>query len=704
MKTNNHILSIFYEILLAALILVLPFYYDLSLESKTDLSKLLFINIIVSLLLIVSTVDIISSKKRIYIGKIGFILFASLLSFIISTIFSIHKPLSLSGTYMRYQGLLTNISYFILYVFIINLVREKWIYLLINSAILSGCGSAFYGILQAYGKDPIGWAEFGNRVSACFGNPVFLAAYLAMLGPLSFSFVLFEKRKRKWLYLFAFFLIFYGLLFTRTRAGIVAFFSSMAILLFFAGKNIFNKKVLYSLLLLFAIFLLSNLNPKTAILQRFTSEILSKPDKEASIQEKFATAPVGGSGGLRLLMWQGGLNLIKDHPLFGIGPETLQFIWPRYAPLKYMVNTGQTSGVDRVHNEILDVAITRGLFGLICYLFLITFLFYCAFKFKGKERIIYLGLTSAVLAYLIQNQFSFAEIVITPYFFIFLGIMDKMERQRYSLTPKKWLFAIISIVIIVFILFFPIKLYLADKAYYQKDYERAIRLNPYERVYYGSLAGFYIDKKDYKNAIFVLKKANKNIPDESNFYNILGVAYQREESIFSIDRTKEVISSYKKALELSPHFIDVKINLGNYYINKGKFKEAIECFKSALKVQPWQEGWIETLKNLHLTSGKRKDAIVDFKELSIINPDSYNIHKALAQLYYEDKNIPDFIKECKETIRINPKDILMRRNLVAIYIQIKDYDNALKEANTILSLFPSDPETLKLISLIKESR
>lgn len=712
MKKEVSTLNYVYEILLCLLILGLPFYYDLSIESKTDLSKLVFMNIVVSLILIIWLFDILSSKKKFYIGKIGLVLFVSLLSFAISTIFSIHKPLSFLGAYMRYQGLLTNIVYFILYLFIVNIGREKGIYLLINTAIVAGCGSSLYGMLQAYGKDPIGWHDFGNRVSACFGNPVFLAAYLSMLAPLSFSMFLFEKGKKRYLYLFAFFFIFTGLLFTRTRAGIVAFFGSMGMLFLFTGrKNVFNKKVAYSLLALFGIFLLSNLSPKTAILQRFTSEILYKPDKDAELSETFAAAPLGGSGGLRLLMWQGGLNIIKDYPFFGIGPETLQFVWPRYAPFKYMVQVGQTSGVDRVHNEVLDVAITRGIIGLICYIFLIGFLFYLAFRFKGKERIVYLGLFSCVLAYLIQNQFSFAEIVITPYFFIFLGIMDKMEKggRSFSLASplKKAAFTAISISFIIVILFFPIKLYLADKAYYGKDYEKAIRFNPYERVYYGALAGFYIDMartnpEYYKDAINVLKKANKNIPDENNFYNILGVAYQREESAFSVDRTNEVISSYKRALELNPHFIDVKINLGNYLINKGKFREAIECFKSSLKIQPWQEGWIETLKTLHLTIGKRKDAISDFVELSHINPDSYNIHKALAQLYYEDKNIKEFIKECKEVIRINPKDILMRRNLVAIYIQMKDYNNARKEAENTLSLFPSDPETLRLLSLISK--
>ncbi|MEW6006622.1 MAG: hypothetical protein AB1595_00465, partial [bacterium] len=205
-------MNLIYEVFLSLLIIILPFYYDLSIESKTDLSKLLFINVITSIVLIFWLFDILQSKKRLCIGKIGFILLASLLSFVFSCIFSVHKPISFFGCYMRYQGLMANIVYFILYLFILNIVRENRIFLLVNSAILSGCGSALYGILQGYGKDPIGWAEFANRVSACFGNPVFLAAFLAMLSPLSFSLFIFAKDKRKWLYLFAFFLIFAGLL------------------------------------------------------------------------------------------------------------------------------------------------------------------------------------------------------------------------------------------------------------------------------------------------------------------------------------------------------------------------------------------------------------------------------------------------------------------------------------------------------------
>ncbi|HAW49567.1 TPA: hypothetical protein DCX16_01250 [bacterium] len=687
------------EWLFCLFIIILPFYYDLSLASKTDLSKLLLVNIFVVISLFLW---IFTKSKKISIGKIGIILFVFLIITGISTIFSYHRQISLVGTYMRYQGLMTEVFYFVLYLIVLNLIRQERYTLLINSAIIGGIGSSVYGILQAYGKDPIGWEVFSDRVSASFGNPVFLAAYLAMLCPLSFAMFLKDMKKTKWIYAGAFILIFTGLLFTRTRAGIVAFMGGMTMLFLFAGalKTLKDKNVHYLLLCTLGIFILSNFYSKTAIMQRFTAEILHKPKETASLEERFVAPPVGGSGGLRLLMWKGGMDIVKDHPLFGIGPEVLQFLWPRYAPLGYMSKTGQVTGVDRVHNEVVDVAITRGIIGFIAYIFLICFLFLSVIRFKRKEKIVFIGLFCAALAYLIQNQFSFAELVITGYFYIFLGIMDGIKKEQFLLPMKKWFFVPIFL-IIAFFSYRVVFLYSADRAYYQGDYKKAIKLNPYERTYYGALAGFYIDRGNYEEAIEVLKDANKNIPDECNFYNIIGVAYQREEAKYGVNRTEDVISAYKKAIELNPYFVDARINLANYYITKGMFQDAANEFKEALKIQPWQEGWIDSLKSIHLTM-KSKTAIQDFEEISRLNPDSYEIHKTLSQLYYESGDIDNFIRKCKDAIKANPKDILMRRNLAAIYYQMKDYENAKKELDLLLLISPNDPEANKLLFLLKE--
>lgn len=707
------------EILLSALFLVLPFWYDLSIASKTDLSKLLLMNLLVLAILILWTKKVLSCQTNLSIGRVGVILLAFFISGAISTFLSIHHQISLYGTYMRYQGLITSITYLIIYLSVINLTTNAS--LIINSAILAGCGSSIYGICQAFGKDPIGWYDFGNRVSAIFGNPVFLAAYLAMTSPLAFSMAIKEKRPSiRWLYILASILIFCGLLFTRTRAGIVAFFFAMGLICLFSHKKIL-KNMAPALLAFLLIFIASNFYPKTNIIGRFTGEFLHQKKTEGKLEETFASQSLGGSAGLRVLMWKGAVNIVKDYPLFGIGPETLQFIWPRYAPFEYMVNQ-QATGVDRVHNEILDVVITRGLVGLAIYIGLILYLFFIIYKAKEKEKFLLLGPLAAAFAYLIQNQFSFAEIVITSLFFSLLGIIDLLSTKKPFFIPlnkpyKKLIFTSVTIFFGILLLVQAIPLYLADKAYYAAEgrtddvaitsYKKALSLNPYERTYYGRLAGLYIDLAAsnpayYKDAIEVLKGANKNIPDESNFYNILGVAYQREEAIFGIDRKKEVISAYKKATELSPYFIDTWINLGNYALGKGLYDEAIHSFRKALEIQPWREDCIENLKRLFLSLGDRSKGISCFLDLAKINPQSPQIHRMLAQLYYEKGDMEKFIDECKKTIDLDPKDVLMRKNLAMAYYQRKEYEKATLELNSLLKIDPENQEAKYLLSLISK--
>jgi len=618
---------------------------------------------------------------------------------------------------MRYQGLITNLTYLILYLSVVNLVTNTS--LIINATILAGCGSSIYGICQAFGKDPIGWFDFGDRVSAIFGNPVFLAAYLAMTSPLAFSMAFKEKSKTKrWLYISGAIIIFCGLLFTRTRAGILAFFFAMGLICLFAQKKTL-KNIAPTLLVFLIIFIASNFYQKTNITGRFTGEFFPQEKKEAKLEETFAAQSLGGSAGQRVMMWKGAVKIVKDYPLFGIGPETLHFVWPRYAPFEYMVR-GQATGVDRAHNEILDVIITRGLVGLIIYIGMIFYLFFIVWRAKEKERLLLLGPFAAAIAYLIQNQFSFAEIVITSLFFSLLGIIDLPSTKKSLSIPldkpyKKLIFASSAIFFGILLLVQAIPLYLADKAYYaasgRKDdvaitsYKKALALNPYERTYYGGLAGLYIDMAAsnpayYKDAIEILKKANKNIPEESNFYNILGVAYQREEAIFGIDRKKEVISAYKKATGLSPYFIDTWINLGNYALGKGLYDEAINSFKKALEIQPWREDCIENLKRLFLALGDRNEGISCFLDLAKINPESPQIHRMLAQLYYEKGDIEKFIKECKKTIDLDPKDTLMRKNLAMVYYQKKEYEKAISELNSLLEISPENQEAKYLLSLI----
>src|SRR3989344_8741089 len=122
-------------------------------------------------------------------------LFLFLVSQIISTLFSIDSHVSIWGYYSRFNGgLISIISYLVLfYAFVSNFPKEK-ISRLLKVILLSGLIVAAYGILERFGIDKDLWVQdVQNRVFSTLGQPNWLAAYLAVLIPISIGFAIKSK-------------------------------------------------------------------------------------------------------------------------------------------------------------------------------------------------------------------------------------------------------------------------------------------------------------------------------------------------------------------------------------------------------------------------------------------------------------------------------------------------------------------------------
>jgi len=104
---------------------------------------------------------------------------------IASTWFSIDPTLSLWGSYESRQGTYTLFSYLVILAAIaLNLRRPGQIQRLVTTAIIASLPVALYGIIQRAGYDPVDYQR-DNRVFSTAGQPVYLAAYLGMILPLS---------------------------------------------------------------------------------------------------------------------------------------------------------------------------------------------------------------------------------------------------------------------------------------------------------------------------------------------------------------------------------------------------------------------------------------------------------------------------------------------------------------------------------------
>ncbi|MDQ7029260.1 MAG: O-antigen ligase family protein [Ardenticatenia bacterium] len=109
--------------------------------------------------------------------------------YVLTTLWSVAPEVSLWGAYIRRQGTLTNLSYMLIFILIVfNLRSREQVNRLVTVILLASLPAALYGVVQRFGLDPLPWGgDVQQRVSSVAGNPIFIAAYLIMVVPLTLS-------------------------------------------------------------------------------------------------------------------------------------------------------------------------------------------------------------------------------------------------------------------------------------------------------------------------------------------------------------------------------------------------------------------------------------------------------------------------------------------------------------------------------------
>ncbi len=355
-----------------------------------------------------------------------------LLSQIISTFLSIDRHVSIWGYYSRFNGgLLSTFSYILLYyAFVSNFPVEK-IGKLLKVTLISGLLVSAYGILEHLGIDKNLWVQdVQNRVFSTLGQPNWLAAYLAVLIPISVGLELIslhgfelisdgksQKSKVKsqnyssklkiglldnWYLLVYWFIgiIFYlTLIFTKSRSGFLGFWISLIVILplcifvalsrkyqsqkssqiqatAYIGDNNIKLIGLYIISFIIVTFLFGS--PFEQI-NRFTlTQLFKSPSPMTNSQ--LPIKPIGSSvidigitesGTIRKIVWKGAIDIFRHNPLFGTGVETFAFAYYKYRPVEHNMTSEWDFLYNKAHNEYLNYAATTGGFGLGSYLLIV---------------------------------------------------------------------------------------------------------------------------------------------------------------------------------------------------------------------------------------------------------------------------------------------------------------------------------------------
>ncbi|MFH1867212.1 MAG: O-antigen ligase family protein [Patescibacteria group bacterium] len=348
-------------------------------------------------------------------------------------IFSVSPLKSWWGTHLRqYEaGWWALLHYGLLFLVVSSTFKSKsdWLKIFKWSVGVSLLVS-LYSLAQ-YFNLPFTTLAVDGRVSAAFGNPIYLAVYLLFhLFLAAWLWLKEERPKYNWVYL-----------------GIILL--ELAVILLTKSQGVFLGLGVGVLVLVLGWFGKSNW-------QRWLLGIVVVLTLGATLVVALKPAPFLNLGdqslGNRFLTWGSGIKSLIQRPLVGWGQENFNIAFEKnYNPAIYF-RTGDITWFDRAHNIFIEWLVTAGFLGLLAYLFVWWALVKTFTTWsERKEQAILTGLAAA---YLVQNSFLFDFNFSYLLFFLFLAFIGSQtivfKELKQNRQPAWWLVGVVGVSLIVF--------------------------------------------------------------------------------------------------------------------------------------------------------------------------------------------------------------------------------------------------------------
>jgi putative inorganic carbon (HCO3(-)) transporter len=265
------------------------------------------------------------------------------------------------------------------------------------------------------------------RVGSIAEQPNMLAAFFVYYMFLFAGFMLvYWNNFRYWFLFFPFLACFRGIQVTFSRGGYVAFIAAALVIAFFRSKILF---AFIAFILIFAL-----LNPQflpKGIHYRMASTFKDKQVFAQSVEEI-----VDKSSQRRIEACKGGIKMVKEHLLFGVGYGLFPYLIPRYAPVRHM----------DAHNTYILIAAEMGIPALLAFLLVLFIILKNTRKLYIKTndkflKALALGFLGSIGGVFVANIFGgrLDTQEVSSYFWILAALIFKalyFERQSSSKRGK----------------------------------------------------------------------------------------------------------------------------------------------------------------------------------------------------------------------------------------------------------------------------
>jgi len=690
-------------------------------------SKQLYFNVLMEILAVVWLAAMMKypairpKKSWITFGLAGF--FGALL---VSSFFGVDFNMSFWGNIERMLGWFQVIHFFLFYLIVITVFRGSadWRNLFIVSV-----SAAMLVCLYALIKTPL----------STIGNTAYVSGYAIF--NVYFALILFfrgraggQAKNQDWfsgaLYLAAIFILLAVMSVTRTRGAYVGLGVSLFLFFILFARQSREKivKILSfgGLALAAAAVVLVFSFPQSALVK--SSSIFNTLTQISSSAVTFQT---------RLISWKSALKDFPNHPLLGTGYGNYAITFDKYFDPSFYSYTSSETYFDRAHNNLIDIASTTGLLGIITYLSIFAAVLYYLYAGKKSGRVSgaeFILLSCLFIAYFIQNLAVFDSLVTYISLMLALGYVYWLVNEEEELPAGAGLtdrelmvLAVAGLAFFLIIYQYNFKPFLmlnatinGQLAFARGDaaggfaaYHQAMGYEtPLDRdsrkslinLVNGNAALFNKLAADAaeENLKFTVKLAEDNVkynPADSMMemqlaqtYNTAAMFYADNQQKFSF-YSKLALEAVDKAIAASPGRITVYFTKAQIYLTRGDKDNAVKTLKYAAALnQRYAEPVCYLAKAALYFKDEAEgyaamDKCLDLGGAGNLSP--LELVKIALNHYQEKKDQPKILALSERWSALEPGEAKVWIRLSLLYEQSGDTDKAAAAAEKAAALDPS---------------
>ncbi len=471
-------------------------------------------------------------------------------SAVLSTVFAENQNVAIFGTYGRYDGLLTLLTYIGLFWLVVQTLRTAdEARALVRVLIAGGYVVAAVAILQS-ARDSFAQGELVPAFGT-MGNSNVLGAFLAMVFALAVAELAGARlTSARILLINVLVVVGLALLLSFSRSGWLGAAIGTVIVVVLQRSSFPRWSLGVSVLVGLATLAVIALGGGLGLERQLVARALTLFD-------------IHTWGGSRLHIWLDSVRIIASRPVVGYGPDNFGLVFPRFQTGDWGTGLrGVHQQVDKAHAETLQLAATQGIVGLAAYMWMLVQFVRCFWT--GRSMAGAAGVFGAFAAYQVAIQLNFTAIAAALPFWILLaaamGVFGKASTSRPVSLPWRRLMAGAAVVIAV-VIAVPtvIEAYIADvqlrraldaESIGDRDAgwafaNQAVDLAPRESVYRVELANVAIDRHDMNAARAAYLDATRLGTYNPFVYRNLALVDVQ------LGRRTEALTAAQKAVELN---------------------------------------------------------------------------------------------------------------------------------------------------------